>query len=65
MKLTLLKTFGAVGFSFQVEEGGIIAKDGNGNELKEGIDYVLDEKDKPGVQQITQASGLTTYAPPK
>jgi hypothetical protein len=61
MKIRLLKTFGATGFRFKIKKGEVIATDGNKNVLKEGVDYVVEEKSKAKSVQIVQASGLTSY----
>ncbi len=66
MKIILLKSFGLIGFTYKVEENNeITATDGNGNNLVEGVDYQLEEKDKTWPLMLVQSNGLITYAPPK
>ena len=66
MKLILLKTFATIGFNFKINENGDIeAYDNNKNELKEGVDYIVEEKDKINPLSIQMANGLTVYAPPQ
>ncbi len=53
MKIIFKKSFGGTGVTIDSrgkEIPEVTLK--NGNEVKEGVDYVLEEKDKPGIKEI-------------
>jgi len=64
MNIKLLKSFGVMGFSFQIDkEGNVSGSDKEGHQLEEGVDYILEKKDEKFPISIEQSNGLTIYVP--
>lgn len=66
MRIILLKSFGVVGFQYKIEDDNTVtAFDGYGRQLKENVDYKVEEQDKSRPIEIVQSNGLITYSPPE
>jgi hypothetical protein len=65
MKIRLLRTFSPDSFTYEInEDKEVTATNRKGDLYKENVDYIVEDRDKPGVELI-QANGISTFEPPK
>lgn len=65
MTITMLRSFGGYGFTCELHENNkVIVFDSKGRELKEGLDYIIEDQDIAWPFTIIQSNGIKTEQPP-